>query len=91
MTRYFRTRGGEMVHREGCPSQPPFPTWWNWADGMTVTEIVQAAEEVRVGLTFCKRCIAADEFPSEPTAPDDDDYLARPALGRTHPYGTGSL
>lgn len=23
--------------------------------------------------------------------PDDDDYLDRPALGRTHPYGTRSV
>lgn len=25
-----------------------------------------------------------------PAAPDDEDYVARPALGRTHPYGTGA-
>lgn len=23
--------------------------------------------------------------------PDDDDYIDRPALGRTHPYGTRAL
>jgi hypothetical protein len=28
---------------------------------------------------------------AESVSLDDDDYLDRPALGRTHPYGTGSV
>lgn len=33
----------------------------------------------------CPECNPPD------VGPDDDDYLDRPALGRTHPYGNGAI
>lgn len=110
--RYFRTRRGDMVHREGCPSQPPFPIWWNWAEGKTIPEIVSEGVLVGIGFSYCKHCIKAEDFLTgncevdcqeacaypgrfsecdlgayADNRPDDEDFVAREALGRIHPPG----
>ena len=59
--RYFRSQRGAVVHLEGCRTQPPFPIWWNRADGKTPRDIY--FESVRHGIfhQWCKWC-----FPNEP-------------------------
>lgn len=39
----------------------------------------------------CPSCVEDRVRDVESVGPDDDDYLDRPALGRTHPYGNGAV
>jgi hypothetical protein len=58
---YLRTGGGRVIHRAGCfaalGGEP-----WDWAEGMTATEL--AADATAGRLRQCEFCMPEDMWPS---------------------------
>lgn len=48
-----RTKGGRMVHRDGC-SYAHWGVPWAWAEGKDTVLVLAAAQDLGIG--FCKRC-----------------------------------
>ena len=66
MTDYYRTRQGAKVHRAGCWTlkRAPHAIPWNWADGKSLPELIDALRETRgydPDLAVCGHCFGQRE------------------------------